>query len=153
MIKYHKGDFLQSTDKLWAHGCNAQGKFASGIAGQIRKKFSYAYESYINQHNRIGLKLGQTIYAVDTANYNNPIIANCITQEFYGYDGKRYVDYTSIENCLINVMLYAQAEGLSTISMPMIGAGLGGGNWQIIEKILYKVNELNPNININVYSL
>ena len=153
MINHIKGDMLKSTDILWAHGCNAQGKFASGVAGQLRAKFPYSYQAYITEYEKNNkLELGSVIFAVDE-NIKNPIIANCITQEFYGSDGKLYVSYDAIEKSLTEVLKYADEHNMLNITIPMIGAGLGGGNWEIIEKILNKINKLYERININVYSL
>lgn len=153
MINYITGNLFTSNDKIWLHGCNAQGKFASGIAGQIRKKLPYAYNAYIHQFQTMGLHLGDVIYAIDNSTHHYPIIANCITQEFYGYDNKCYVSYEAIEKCVNAVISYTSKLGIENVSMPMIGAGLGGGKWDIIENIINNINDIYPDVNINVYRL
>lgn len=150
-LNYFNADILCSTDKLWLHGCNAQGKFASGIAGLFRKKFPYSYTGYIEKYANNGLNLGEVIFTFGTE--GQPIIANCITQKFYGYDGKRYVSYEAIEQSVNTVIQYAVKNNINSVTLPKIGAGLGGGDWVLIEKILLNINDIYSDININVYSL
>ena len=62
-------------------------------------------------------------------------IINMFAQEYYGYDGKRYTSYDAFWNCL-NV-LKARLRKNSTVAFPKnIGCGLGGANWDIIEKMI-----------------
>ena len=63
-------------------------------------------------------------------------IANAITQEFYGNDGKRYVSYKGIRETFSKIRTLAQELNIETINYPMIGAGLGGGDWGEISRII-----------------
>ena len=59
------------------------------------------------------------------------IIANCITQEYYGRDPKvTYVDYRGF-NLVMNKLCRIEQE--CTVNMPKIGAGLANGDWNILE--------------------
>lgn len=151
-INYINADILCSKDQLWVHGCNAQGKFASGVAGVLRKTYPYSYKAYIDHYTNQGLMLGDVIFS--EGEKDQPIIANCITQQKYGYDGKCYVDYQSINTCMETLMLFSKKRAISALTMPKIGAGLGGGDWEIIEKIIStNVEKLNSELIINIYWL
>ncbi len=66
----------------------------------------------------------------------NKVILNCITQEFYGKDNKRYVSYDAVDECMQELNIYEE------IAMPKIGAGLGGGDWSVIEAIInHRLND------------
>lgn len=129
-IKYEKGDVFASPYRFILHGCNAQGVMGAGFARQIRDKYPFAYKEYVSIHQKRGLILGET----QVVKCRDRIIINAVIQEFYGRDpGKRYVSYDAIANSLslIEDALYGE-----TIAMPMIGAGLGGGDWKVIEAII-----------------
>ena len=64
------------------------------------------------------------------------VIANAITQTFYGKDGKKYVSYDALDAAFKRVASFAKVTE-STIHIPfLIGAGLGGGNANIIQRII-----------------
>lgn len=132
-IIYKNGDVSKAEEDIIAHGCNAQGKMASGVAKAIRTKFPKAYEYYYNAYieNNHSLTVGKIVWAP----CGNKAIANCITQEFYGRDGRVYVDYNAIRQCMKVLNNEGHLSNL-TVAMPMIGSALGGGDWKIIEKII-----------------
>jgi O-acetyl-ADP-ribose deacetylase (regulator of RNase III) len=120
-------------NSLVVHGCNAQGVMGSGVAKVVRNDFPAAYYEYVRRYEESGLKLGDVIPVMVLPGRH---IINAITQEFYGTDGKRYVNYHAIEVCFGQVRKFADQNGIETINYPMIGAGLGGGNWDEIAAII-----------------
>lgn len=127
-IKYVKGDVTEAKETIIAHGCNAQGVMGSGVAAIIRKKFPEAYEMYHDACNSGHLRLGMTQFIPS----NDKLIANCLTQEFYGTD-RRHVNYEAV--AMICNDLNAQA-GDDAVALPLIGAGLAGGDWSVISAII-----------------
>lgn len=146
MITYKKGNLLDSTDVVIAHGCNARGVMGSGVALAIREKYPWAFEAYRNDPFR---SLGTVIPSGITTLEGSKIVLNCITQQNYGRDpNTRYVSYDAVDECmkLINAMLPAMIYN-NAISMPKIGAGLGGGNWEIIEAIInYRLKDVDVTV-------
>lgn len=133
---YKKGNLLNAEESIIMHGCNAQGVMGSGVAVQIRRKFPSAYHTYLWMQEVYGLYLGDI--SIDTAisscdNARPVTIINAITQEFYGRDGRKYASYDAIAKAAEKVN---GRFALERIAIPKIGAGLGGGNWQVIESIL-----------------
>lgn len=147
MIKYIKGDLFQDDHVMIAHGCNAQGVMGSGFALEIKQRFPDAYEAYYRKcaqtTNRISL-LGDVIPVYTTI---GKIIFNCITQGNYGKDGTKYVSYDAVDTCMKYI---GESQPKWHIAMPKIGAGLGGGNWEVIEAI---INHRLKDVDVRVYEL
>lgn len=146
-IVYQQGDLLEAPETVIAHGCNAQGAMGSGVAKAIRAKYPSVYQTYrahYENHN-LGLKLGDVIWVAQT---DGKTIANCITQQHYGNDGKRYVDYDAVRLCMKEINgvgrslqeqkrnWWDEVDTFFRFAMPKIGAGLGGGSWDEIAKIV-----------------
>ena len=133
-IKYIKGN-LFATDILHiVHGCNAQGVMGSGVARIVRDDYAEAYEFYVAQHAEHGLKLGD----VQFVQANGKTIVNAITQHLFGkpVEPTRFVDYDAVADCMKTVNQVLKLGGYTEVAMPQIGAGLGGGDWTVIEQII-----------------
>lgn len=161
MIIQHKGNLYERLEfvkefaepnavHVIVHGCNAQGKMRSGFAKELRQRYPGAYDAYMEQHNNGGLKLGAVVY-YDTD--DDMLIANAITQEFFGYDGAKYVSYDAIHTSfsVMNTVLTTLNRPVY-LHFPKIGADLGGGNWNVIEKIIDET-VTNPLIQKHLYIL
>lgn len=133
MINYIVGDLLEAKEKVIVHGCNNYGVMGSGVAKQIRDKWPNVFDEYHLKYKVFGLELG-SIIPVETT--DGKIIVNAITQDGFGKDGARYVVYEAVEKCFILINEKAYDWNASEIAMPRIGAGLGGGDWTIIEDII-----------------
>lgn len=135
------GDILSVNSGIIVHGCNAQGVMGSGIAKAIRDKYPEVYEEYRllfqNASNNKKALLG-TAQIVQIRSNENLLIANGITQEYYGRDGLKYVSYKAIQEVFAKVAILAVSQRLD-VHYPLIGAGLGGGDWAIISEIIDNV--------------
>jgi O-acetyl-ADP-ribose deacetylase (regulator of RNase III) len=131
-IEYRKGDLLETDIKFIVHGCNAQGVMGSGIALAIKNKYPEAYTRYVDRHKNQPWQLGE----IQVVKCSDKVIINAITQEFYGRDGKRYVNYDAVKEVMKRVNDIPKIYKATHIAMPMIGAGLGGGRWDLISYII-----------------
>lgn len=145
MFKYVTGDLVKDAEKydVIVHGCNCFHTMNSGIAPQIRKKFPEAYfvdcsTSYGNTE-----KLGTISYTLHTT----PIVVNAYTQFNYSKH-KINIDYDAVEKCMENIKLNFSGK---KIALPQIGAGLAGGDWNIIEKII-KSKLIDENVTIVLWN-
>lgn len=152
MIKYIKGDLLESTCDVIAHGVNCSGGFGSGIAGQIRQRWPDVWTNYGRKFMTPGWKLGDVQFVKCYMPDRLFLIANCATQQYYGKMAKHgvvYVSYPAVERVMIELYEYHQETG-ADIAIPKIGAGLAGGDWAIIESI---IGDVFHDADINVYYL
>lgn len=122
---------------ILSHGCNAQGVYGAGVAGIVKKLYPFAYKAYMSEKHR--LHTGQVIVAEmmnDEDEIVCPVIvANCVTQEFYGRDGKQYVSYDAVVETQQAVARWAKKRNLP-VYLPLIGGGLGGGSEKRLTAIL-----------------
>lgn len=146
MIVYKKGDLFQAPENILAHGCNCAGGFGSGIAGQIAIKYPMARFEYMKKYENEGWVLGDVQFSPQS---DKKIIANCATQQKFFPRNVCHADYDAIRKALTEVKNVAKAAG-SSIAMPKIGAGLAGGDWNIIKNIL---DEVFDDYDVTVYEL
>jgi O-acetyl-ADP-ribose deacetylase (regulator of RNase III) len=132
-IEYRQGDLFTTNIRHIAHGCNDRGVMGKGVALQVKNRFPRAFEEY---RNRVlwnsALVLG-TVQFVDCGEHT---IINAITQRDYARsynDPTRYVSYDAVAECMAAINREIPGQQLA---MPRIGAQLGGGRWEIIERII-----------------
>jgi len=133
MITTVNGNLLNVKSGVIVHGCNAQGIMEGGVAWQIRNKWPHVYEQY-GLHCKHGVRLGQVIYSVIETDL---IVANAITQDKCDGSVPRQVDYEAVAQAMeaINEDLI-NGVIVGPVVFPMIGAGIGGGNWNIVSTII-----------------
>ena len=131
-IAVMRADLLKEDFGIIVHGVNAQGKMNSGFAKDLREKYPQVYEDYMHEYGIHGsLKVGQ---AIKTRISSQLEIVSAVTQEFYGRDPNiKYIDYNSIIPIFRRISDYALLTRLP-VKFPMIGCGLGGGQWSEVEK-------------------
>ena len=139
MLTIKKGNLFEhaTRDCIIAHGCNAQGVMGSGVAKEIKQRFPEAYQVYQLQNKKGAMKLGTVTIATCA---NNIVVANCITQEFYGRDPRRvYVDYDAVTECMLQLdVLPTLLKFDYPLHIPFIGGGLANGNRDILLEIFEK---------------
>lgn len=119
---------------LIIHGCNCFCTMGAGIAKAIKAEFPDAYYADLNTVKGDKNKLGTITYADVNIKDHKLIVVNAYTQYHYtGSEGK--VNYDALQKAFAEVK--AQFSGLK-IGYPAIGAGLGGGDWNIIASIINK---------------
>ena len=155
-IKYVKGDLFGTDIKCIAHGCNTAGVMGSGVAAVVKKKYPETYKTYALECKLYELT-GETdklLGRTHVTKEGDLHIYNMYTQgdfsRAYGVD-KRYASYDAISECFdaVNTSIGTYLED-KRLAIPMIGAGLGGGDWDIIERIIEKSC---PDIEVTVYQL
>lgn len=132
-MNYLKGDITKTDCNIIVHGCNAQGAMGSGVAKALFEKWPAVRDKYLEEYENNGgeLPLGR-VYRVQVE--PDKFVFNAITQRYYGREGQRWVSYDAVYEAMRKVRAMTTEEDL--IAMPMIGSGLGGGAWEIIEAII-----------------
>lgn len=147
MVKYVKGNLLESNCDYICHQVNCQGVMGSGIAKQIKDKWPEVYEHYLEFCGDFEYDPDELLGKVDFVKLNSEdrYAVNMYSQNTYGYDGQRYTSYDAFAYAL-EVIEQDVPDGY-TIGFPKnIGCGLGGGDWRIvsamIEAILGETHEV-----------
>lgn len=137
-MKVVNADILDSDTDVILHQVNCQGVMGSGIAKQIRYKYPnvyYYYKKMCNTHRNSVEMLGtnQYVYVESTVTHKQIAIVNMFAQYRYGYVG-RHIDYEALKMCLREINKSCAGK---RIAIPyFIGCGLGGGDWNIVHKII-----------------
>jgi O-acetyl-ADP-ribose deacetylase (regulator of RNase III) len=133
---------------LIVHGCNCFCKMGAGIAKEIKSRYPQAYEQdrltkYGDKNKMGGFSWAKVVSNRATVHpWNRPhgkrnyfhkfLIINAYTQYSYG-GGKVNCDYHAIKSVFRAIK---SAYPRHRIGYPLIGAGLGGGDWSRISKII-----------------
>jgi O-acetyl-ADP-ribose deacetylase (regulator of RNase III) len=147
MIEYIKGDLFTTDCKYIAHGVNCQGVMGAGVAKIVKERFPKAFRTYYNHCSTQDFQSSLLGNVCISPKENDKVILNCFTQDFYGRNGS-YVSYDALVNCF-DAISFAD---ISELAMPKIGAGLGGGDWSIIEAIINS-KLIKKGIKVKVYEL
>jgi O-acetyl-ADP-ribose deacetylase (regulator of RNase III) len=135
-IEYVRGNLLEASETVIAHGCNAQGKYGRGVALEIRNRYPAAYAAYERAFENGTLDLGTVVWA----RHGNGYVANCIVQPTYGFRGTGiHIDYEALRSCMRSINEVAKKavqNPFDRVAMPLIGADRGGGNWRTISEII-----------------
>lgn len=149
------GDLLESDCDYICHQVNCQGAMKSGIAKSIREKWPIVYQEYMMKYfNSLPELLLGDIQLINInsseADERAQFVINMFSQEYYGYDGRRYTSYDAFWNC-INLIKEAVPKG-SKIGFPgFIGCVRGGANWNIIYEMINEV--LSEDYEVYIYFL
>lgn len=139
MIKYVEGDLFQGINMMdrpivIAHVVNNKGGFGAGFVVPLGRRFPKAKESYLQwakdkSWNDVPFLLGKTqIVEVEHSIY----VANLTAQTLGGH---RPLFYNHLARCMDTVAEFA-TEVKAQVACPLFGAGLAGGNWNFVEKLI-----------------
>lgn len=121
--------------QAFAHGCNCLGSMGAGIAKAFRERYPAMYEEYRRRCKAQPreFNLGDAWLWKDA---DRAWVFNLGTQE--GYWRSR-ATYDAVEQSLTAMRRTADAEGVRSIAMPRIGAGLGGLSWKKVRILMERV--------------
>lgn len=166
MITYLVGDATKPVgfdDRIviLVHICNDIGAWGSGFVVALSRRFDMPgldpEEAYREWHRspptNLPFQLGEVqLVRVDDDTY----VANMIAQKGIKQSGKDFdihadppIRYEAVEKCLNTVAVIAKSMGASVVG-PRFGAGLAGGSWLEIEKI---INKTMDGIPVFIYDL
>jgi len=135
-MKIIKGDLiklaLEGKFDVIVHGCNCYCTMGAGIAKTIKSVFPEAYKADCITEKGSKDKLGTYSHATIEKNGNKITVINAYTQHDYKDRGVK-ADYDAIRS--VFKKLKSNYSG-KRIGYPKIGAGLAGGDWKQISKII-----------------
>ena len=114
------------------HGCNCHCAMYSGVAKGIRAAFPEAHEADEKTQPGDATKLGTYSAAAVERDGVRLTVVNAYTQ-FYRRGEGVLADYDAIRSVF---RLIKRDFGGVRIGYPRIGAGLAGGDWNVISKII-----------------
>jgi len=155
MVKEVEGDLLklasQGNFDIIAHGCNCFNTMGAGIARSIQDKYREAYIEDCRTAKGSRSKLG----TMSSAKCDDLWVANLYTQYYIGTTpkGKPPLCYDALSKSLEALRQFCMDNSLSRLGLPYIGAGLAGGDWSAIKRIIEDVfNESSIQVTIVKYN-
>jgi len=135
-MKVAKGDLLQlalgGAFDVIVHGANCQCTMGAGIAKALRERFPEAYDADLGTVKGDRGKLGSHSCAEIVRGETRFVVVNAYTQFDYRGAGVK-VDYDAIGSAFRRVKIDFSGQ---RIAYPRIGAGLAGGDWDRIARII-----------------
>lgn len=145
-MKYKVGDLIAAAKggevNVIAHGCNCFNTMKSGIAPLIAAAFPEAHRA--DQQTKKGSKEKLGFISGDFS--NNVLVLNLYSQyNFTGRrEGKMDLDYWALYGALDKMagLIHSRCRIMGMdpdqirIGLPKIGAGLAGGDWAVISKMI-----------------
>lgn len=134
-----KGDLIDLYERghfdVIVHGCNCQNLMGMGIARALAEKYpelmiaDREFPIPVQNYQRLGNY--SKITHMNTQTNRLCCILNAYTQ----YNPGKDLCYLALEMVLKKINNTYKPE---RIGIPLIGCGLGGGNWNIVKKIIKK---------------
>lgn len=123
------GNIFDTEADVIVHGVNMMGGEVSGLARTIFTHYPHVRDEYdaLIADEDMEVKLGAVLF-VGVGGF---IIANAFTQELPGPNA----DADAIRGSLRIVKEFAQ-ENVLSVAIPQIGCGIGGLQWEDVEKIV-----------------
>jgi O-acetyl-ADP-ribose deacetylase (regulator of RNase III) len=135
-MKYAKGDLIEMARKgqfdVVVHGCNCFCTMGAGIAKSIAAAFPEALSVDRQTTKGDRSKLGTCSVAQVERSGVKLSVVNAYTQYDYRGSGPK-VEYDAVRLCMRWIRDRFES---ARIGIPKIGAGLAGGDWVTIEKIV-----------------
>lgn len=142
-MKHCIGNLVKSvTSGVILHQVNCQGVMGSGIAKELRETYPVVYETYLDKFNEnadIGAPTWTLLGRIQLISVSDTLwVCNIFAQDQYGRDGSRFTSYDALDSAFRKLSLDLPVHGLSGADChhPLIGCGLGGGNWNVVRHII-----------------
>ena len=85
-------------------------------------------------------------------NSANQVVVSIVAQRSYGPSPTPRIRYSALHSALDATSTFLLERGIDTVQMPRIGSGQAGGNWNIIEGMIYEELVLRG-IDVKVFDL
>lgn len=150
MVKIVNGNALDFKENILIHQVNCQGVMGSGIALQIKNKWSIVFDEYMKT-----MKWKDTINPMGQIDRcricDNKWVYNLYGQWNYGTK-KRQTNYVGLMQCLIKTFGYAH-NNKHTIAMPYkMSCDRAGGNWDYVYNLICMLSE-EYGVDVTIYKL
>jgi len=148
MIKRH-GDLFSTTESTIGHGVNCSGQMEAGIAKSFKKYFPNNYGQYRHMCTCKILTPGMFMIYHETYNNMPKAIVNLATQDSPGPNA----DYGWLFQSVYRASNKLHDMGYESMALPQIGCGIGGLEWDKVEKCLLLIEEVVPGFEFEVWNL
>lgn len=150
MYKTVHGDLIKLAERgefdVIIHGCNCFHAMGGGIAKQLADRYPEVAEADRRTEYGDPNKLGSSSHCMVNTGERQFIVENVYTQYSWS-NGKDVFDYYAFQKFLDDTVKYFEfgwmgfKDEKAKLGFPQIGAGLAGGDWERISKMIEKFAE------------
>ncbi len=125
MLKFVSGDILQTETQYIAQGVavGSQEGLGTGLAFKISRKWPMVQKQF-KKHTRSSKFAGGDLFAVAPAPEHPGVLYLATQPDMY------QASKTFLNRAVRNLAKYCEAQGIETVALPRIGAGLGKLDWE-----------------------
>lgn len=145
-VEYITGDIFTTTLPALGHGVNIYGVMGSGIAVLVRRNFPDIYIPYKTAcENKTLLAGGFQPILTESGMW----IFNMASQDKPGANAS----LSFLEATTETAFIFAEQQSISGFALPRIGAGVGGLDWEDVDKSLNRIAALHPTVKLEIWTL
>jgi O-acetyl-ADP-ribose deacetylase (regulator of RNase III) len=146
-VRIKRGDLLKEDSDAVVNTVNCVGVMGKGIALQFKQRWPTNFKEYEAASKRKEIKPGE-MFIYDLGEWERPrYIINFPTKVHWRGDSK--LEY--IEDGLRDLVRQARRLGIKSISMPPLGCGNGGLDWNDVKKLIFAAFQGHPDISVNLF--
>lgn len=145
MIKYVTGNFFDYDADIRVNTVNCVGVMGAGVALQFKKTFPKMYKEYVKECKLGNVKIGVPHVWQNNEMFSdkNVIIINFPTKDHW----RNPSEYEYVEKGLLWLKDFLQEKTNITITVPALGCGHGGLDWQRVKSMInYHLSDLSATI-------
>ena len=130
MIRFTKGNILESHAEALVNTVNTRGVMGKGVALQFKKAFPNNFKAYEKACRAGEVVIGKMFVTRDTnLTSGEKLVINFPTKD----DWRKPSEYSFIEKGLRDLKRVVEQYQLRSIAIPPLGAGNGGLDWQKVK--------------------
>src|SRR6185437_7266425 len=146
MIRFTKGNLLESNAEAFVNTVNTEGVMGKGIALQFKESFPHNARVYVKACKEGDIAIGKLFLSREKGLYQTEkIIINFPTKTTW----RKPSEYSYIEAGLKDLVKIIKEQRILSIAIPPLGAGNGGLNWFKVKELISQY--LSPLKSIKVY--
>lgn len=139
------GNLFDTDAVAIGHGVNTKGVMGAGIAKVFKENYPKNYQAYATNCQLRFFVPGQTFVYKE----NDHFIFNMATQELPGADAQ----YRHVLRAGADAAEQALRLKVDKVAIPLIGCGIGGLEWSMVEEILRNIEAVYDNFQWEVWKL
>jgi O-acetyl-ADP-ribose deacetylase (regulator of RNase III) len=146
-VQIKSGDLLKEKTDAIVNTVNCVGVMGKGIALQFKQRWPKNFREYESASNRKEIKPGK-MFIYDMGEWEKPrYIVNFPTKVHWRGDSK--LEY--VEDGLRDLVKEVKRLGIKSISLPPLGCGNGGLDWDDVRELICATFKNNPEIDVHLF--
>jgi len=146
-VQIKSGDLLKEKTDAIVNTVNCVGVMGKGIALQFKQRWPKNFREYESASKRKEIKPGK-MFIYDMGEWEKPrYIVNFPTKVHWRGDSK--LEY--VEDGLRDLVKEVKRLGIKSISLPPLGCGNGGLDWDDVRELIFAAFKNNPEIDVHLF--